>query len=82
MAAVAELGSLGGVRASPCQPKPKTKTKERDNMRGPNEDKEQADRDNRADQLNPNNPAYESSRSGNQQDDDYPEMEKLCDSDD
>jgi hypothetical protein len=51
-------------------------------MRGPDEENEKADRDNRADQLNPNNPAYESSRSGNQQDDDYPEMEKLCDSDD
>ena len=51
-------------------------------MKNPDEEKEKADRDNRSNQLNPNNSAYESSRSGNQQDDDYPEMEKLCDSDD
>ena len=50
-------------------------------MRGPDEEREKADRDNRSNQLNPNNPAYDSSRSGNQHDD-YPEMEKLCDSDD
>lgn len=41
------------------------------------------DDDNHANQLNPNNDAYWDSRAGNERNDgDYPESEKLCDSDD
>jgi hypothetical protein len=45
---------------------------------------EKADRDNHANQLNPNNPAYESSRQQNQEDEFVcdGDFEKLCDSDD
>jgi hypothetical protein len=45
-------------------------------------DKKKADRDNHANQLNPNNPAYQScSWSDQPEDEDCPEIEKLCDSD-
>jgi hypothetical protein len=51
-------------------------------MNRTDDSQDKANRDNHSNQMNPNNSAYESSRQGNQQDDDYPDMEKLCDSDD
>lgn len=45
---------------------------------------DKADLDNRANQLNPNNPAYESSRKETQEEEVIfdADFEKLCDSDD